>query len=169
MGYTTRKVNLQLNYTLARSMRQFSEINNGKAFAARNDRRHNFSMIALYEPSKRWSLSATFVYATGAAYTAPTAIYTVGGSILKEFGPYNGSRLPDMHRLDLSATWWMRCRMGRRSGLNFSIYNVYARNNPLMISWAVFYDHGDHSIIHISKRHHTLSTIIPSISWTFSF
>lgn len=31
------------------------------------------------------------------AYTAPTAIYMNGGSILKEYGPYNGSRLPDFN------------------------------------------------------------------------
>ena len=169
IGYSSRKLNMQLNYTLARSLRQFEQLNYGRAFAARNDRRHNLSMIALYEPIPQLSLSATFTYASGAPYTTAIAVYIVGGSFLKEYGPYNGARLPDMHHLDVSATWWFRCSKGRRSGINLSIYNIYARRNPKMISWIVSKDKQDPTIIRIKENHHILYTIVPSVSWTFKF
>ena len=169
LSYSLGRFNIQASYTLSRSLRRFDEINGGMPFAAKSDRRHNLSLVCVWEPSRRWTLSATFLYATGGAYTAPTAIYMNGGSILKEYGPYNGSRLPDFNRLDLSATWWIVRRGAKRNGINISLYNVYARKNPLTVSWAVFRDHADPSIFKITQRRHTLYTIVPSISWTFRF
>lgn len=169
LGYTHRLLDIHASYTLSRSLRRFDEINDGKAFAAKSDRTHNLSLIAVINPSDRWTLSATFLYATGGAYTAPTAIYMSGGSILKEYGPYNGNRLPDFNRLDLSATYWISKNGLRKNGINLSIYNVYARKNPLTVSWAVFRDHDNPSVFHISQRRHALYTVVPSISWTFRF
>ena len=134
LSYSLPKFNVQASYTLSRSLRRFAEINDGKPFAAKSDRRHNLSLMCVWEPTAHWTLAATFIFATGGAYTAPTAIYMNGGSILKEYGPYNGSRLPDFNRLDFSATWWIMRRDARRSGINLSIYNVYARKNPLTVS-----------------------------------
>lgn len=168
-SFSADKFNVQASYTLSRSLRRFKEINGGVPFAAKSDRRHNLSLVCMWEPSLRWTLSAAFIYATGGAYTAPTAIYMNGGSILKEYGPYNGSRLPDFNRLDISATWWIVRQGVKRSGINLSIYNVYARKNPLTVSWAVFRDHQDPSVFRITQRRHALYTIVPSVSWTFRF
>lgn len=169
ISYTTPKFNIQANYTLSRSLRSFVQINNGKAFASKSDRRHNLSLIATYKPSKRWTLSSTFTYASGAAYTAPTSIYSVGGAFIKEFGSYNGNRLPDFHHLDISATYWLKSDKFQRSGINISLYNVYFHKNPIIISWAIYEDYDINKLYHISQRHHTLYTFIPSISWTFKF
>ena len=169
ISYTTPKFNIQANYTLSRSLRSFAQINNGKAFASKSDRRHNLSLIATYKPSKRWTLSSTFTYASGAAYTAPTSIYSVGGAFIKEFGSYNGNRLPDFHHLDISATYWLKSDKFQRSGINISLYNVYFHRNPIIISWAIYEDYDIDKLYHISQRHHTLYTFIPSISWTFKF
>lgn len=121
-----------------------------------------------YEPSPRWTLSTTFQYATGAPYTNSMSVYFNNGSFLKEYGPYNGSRLPDLHHLDISVTYWFKSNKFERNGINVSLYNVYMRKNPLLLSWSVF--KGEHPTqLYISERHHYLYTIIPSISWTFKF
>lgn len=167
IGYTTSTYDIQLNYTLSRSLRQFDEINGGTPYPAHSDRRHNLSLLASWRPSPRWTLAATFVYATGAPYTATKGILIAGNNFLKQYGSYNGGRLPDMHHLDLSATYWFKRSRDKHSGINLSVYNVYAHKNPLMISWDVSID--DNKTIHISEKEHTVYTIMPSISWIFKF
>ena len=167
IGYTTSTYDIQLNYTLSRSLRQFDEINGGNPYPAHSDRRHNLSLLASWRPSPRWTLAATFVYATGAPYTATKGILIAGNNFLKQYGSYNGGRLPDMHHLDLSATYWFKRSRDKHSGINLSVYNVYAHKNPLMISWDVSID--DNKTIHISEKEHTVYTIMPSISWIFKF
>ena len=167
IGYTTSKLDLQLNYTLSRSLRQFEQINHNIPYPAHSDRRHNLSMLASWRPSPRWSLAATFVYATGAPYTAAKGIYISGNSFLKEYGSYNGDKLPDLHHLDLSATYWFKRSSDRHSGINVSVYNVYAHKNPIMISWNVTVN--DDKSIKMDITKHTIYTIMPSVSWIFKF
>lgn len=167
IGYTTTALDIQLNYTLSRSLRQFDQINGGNPYPAHSDRRHNLSLLASYRPTSHWTLSATFVYATGAPYTATKGIYISGNNFLKEYGLYNNGKLPDLHHLDLSATYWFRRSSSRHSGINLSVYNVYAHINPLMISWDVNIDKDN--TIHIKEHQHAVYTIIPSISWIFKF
>lgn len=168
VGYSDSRVDVQANYTLSRSLRRFEAINDGRPFPAHSDRLHNLSLIASYKPSPRWTLSATFAYATGMPYTGTTALYISGNAFLREFGPYNGAKLPDLHHLDLSATYWFRSRKLERSGINLSVYNVYARKNPLMISYSVQRDDETNTMF-MEERKHAIYTIIPSISWTYKF
>lgn len=167
INYSDNRFDLQLNYTLSKSLRQFDQINNGRAFYANSDRRHNLSLLGVWKPSPRWTLSATFIYATGAPYTATEGVYIGANVLLPQYGAYNGARLPDLHHLDLSATYWFKCRRLEDSGINISIYNVYAHKNPIMLSWDVYAD--SQGSIHIEEKYHTIYTIIPSISWTFKF
>lgn len=166
IGYTLNNFELQLNYTLSRSVRQFREINNGNPYPANSDRRHNLSMLATWTPSPRWILSATFVYATGAPYTATEGVYINGNAFLRLYGNYNHGKLPDLHHLDLSATYWLK-RGKQNSGINISIYNIYAHRNPIMLSWHVSFD--EQNRLHIREKSHTLYTIMPSISWIYKF
>lgn len=167
MGYTTSRLDLQLNYTLSRSLRQFDNINGGNPYPAHSDRRHSLSMLASWRPSQRWTLAATFVYATGAPYTAIKGIYISGNNFLTEYSSYNGGKLPDLHHLDLSATYWFKRSRDSHSGINISIYNVYTHKNPIMLSWDVSID--DKKTIHIEEKQHIVYTIMPSISWIFKF
>ena len=167
IGYTTTTYDIQLNYTLSRSIRQFDDINGGNPYPAHSDRRHNLSLLASWRPSPRWSLATTFVYATGAPYTATKGIFIAGNNFLKQYGSYNGGKLPALHHLDLSATYWFKRSKDKHSGINLSIYNVYAHKNPIMISWDVSID--EKKTIHIKEYEHIIYTIIPSISWIFKF
>lgn len=167
IGYNDSHFDLQLNYTLSKSMRQFDQLNDGIAFAANSDRRHNVSFIASYRCSPRWTFSTSFIYASGAPYTATKALYISGNAIIKEVSSYNGARLPNLHHLDVSATYWLKCRKLKYSGINLSVYNVYAHKNPNMLSWNVRIE--DNGTAHFNERYHTLYSILPSISWVMKF
>lgn len=167
VSYAGRKFNGWLSYTLGKSVRKFAELNDGKPFPASLDRRHDLSLSLSYTPGKHWELSTVFVYASGGAYTATRDLYIAGGSFIRGHGSYNGARLPDYHRLDLSVTYWLR-QQPWRSGINLSIFNLYAHRNPLYISWPVLRDEEKREY-QIHPRRHYLYNIIPSVSWIFKF
>lgn len=169
LSYIGKICSIRANYTLGRSLRQIDSFNNGEAFPAHSDRRHTLSLLATYDPSPRWVLSATFILASGAPYTAPTSFYLNGGTISKEYSSYNGARLPATHHLDLSAGYRIPSKHLRENLINISIYNVYAQKNPLMISWETRQDSTNANLIHIKERKHIIYTIVPSVSWSFKF
>ncbi|MBK9013012.1 MAG: TonB-dependent receptor [Saprospiraceae bacterium] len=65
-------------YTYAHSDRQFGEeVNNGKKYPLRLDRRHNFNLQFLYKFNPKWDFSAAFVFASGSAYTLATQQFDI--------------------------------------------------------------------------------------------
>lgn len=163
------KLNGWIGYTLGWSKRFFPAIREGNAFPAKHDRRHDLSLVASYKLNEKWDFSSVFVYATGNAFTMPQGIYMTEGNIVKEYGKYNGARMPAYHRLDISANYWFFKQKNRESGLNFSIYNVYKHSNPMYIFIvAKPSEHGNNQI-GIKQKDKRLYDIIPSVSWTFKF
>ncbi|NME66997.1 TonB-dependent receptor [Flammeovirga aprica] len=124
-----------LGYTLARSEKQFDEINNGQWFAARQDRIHDINLVAIYKLSPKVTLSGNFVYYTGDAVTFPSGRYEVDGKVVPYYTERNGYRMPDYHRLDLALTWIRKKTDKFESSWNFSLYNVYGRENAYTISF----------------------------------
>lgn len=158
-----------VGYTLAWTNRRFPNLNNGQAFPATYDRRHDLSFVGTYRVAKRWSISAVFVYGTGSTTTLPVARYFIDGSIVNEYGERNWYRMPAYHRLDLGATFHAKPnKKGFRSEFSFSIYNVYSRQNPYFIYFATEVDESSQQVT-IEARQVSLFPIIPSITWNFSF
>lgn len=163
-----------IGYTLAWTKRQFDELNNGKWFYPRYDRRHDVSIVLTYELGKRWELGASWVYGTGQAYTMPTGIYSYQspifgdnyGEIKYQYTERNGSRLPAFHKLDLNFiykfTWfdipWQ---------LSLNIYNAYNRKNPF--AWYVKNTYDEKGQEHRQVKQLTLFPIIPTIGISFKF
>lgn len=118
-------------YTLSSAVNRFSELGNADV-PAYFDRRHEVKAVYSFNPG-RYRFSAVFVYGSGLPFTAATGVYDVAlptGETrpLVAFSSLNGRRLPDYHRLDLSATRSFIIGNGiARAG--FSLYNVYGRNN----------------------------------------
>jgi hypothetical protein len=154
-----------VGYTLSKTERQFDDINNGNWFKARQDRTHDLSIVGIYKASKRWTLSSTFVYSTGNAVTYPIGKYIIDGRTVFYYGERNGNRTPDYNRLDFSATLEGNPNRKLKSSWNFSIYNVYNRQNPFSID---FRDNPDDKSETQAVRT-TLFGIIPSVSWNFKF
>jgi hypothetical protein len=68
------RLNGWIGYTLARTERQFPNINEGRAFPTVFDRRHDLSVVANYQLSKKWELSGVFVYGQGSFYPGSKSI-----------------------------------------------------------------------------------------------
>ena len=73
------KFNGWVSYTLARTERQFNEINHGSWFPANQDRTHNLSIVGILKAGRKWTLSADFTYYSGNAVTWPSGKYEVNG------------------------------------------------------------------------------------------
>ena len=163
-----------IGYTLSKTTRYFDEVNNGIAFPAKYDRRHDLSITATHKLSKKWTLSSIFVYATGNAITLPTERYLIGENIYTEFTSRNGFRMDPYHRLDIGATYTPKKKKNYQSSWNFSIYNVYSRKNPYFIYFAFESPEGEDGSIqegNITPKAYQVSIfpILPSITWNFNF
>ena len=90
-----------LGYTWSKTMRTVPGSERGREFPSRWDRRHDLSVVLAYEPGKRWSFGASFVYSTGQAVTLPVNRYFIEGRLVSEFTERNGYRMVPYHRLDL--------------------------------------------------------------------
>jgi hypothetical protein len=152
-------------YTLSRSERKMDGINNGKWYAAKQDRTHDVSIVAMFDLSEKWSVSATWVYNTGNAVTFPTGKYAIDGKVHYVYSERNGSRMPAYHRMDIGATWTNRKTDQYESSWNFSIYNLYGRENAYSIS----FQQDPNDATRTQAIQTTLFRIIPSLNYNFKF
>lgn len=162
------KFNGWAGYTLAWTRRKFPDLNRGKTFSPKYDRRHDVSIVLIYEAGKRWTLGATWVYATGNLNTFPERLYVLSnGDVVQDYGEQrNNYRLAPYHRLDLSAT--LKNKPGKKfeSSWNFSFFNVYNRYNPYIIYFDTEYNSEN---ISIEAKQISLFPFIPSITYNFKF
>ncbi|GAB4428341.1 MAG: TonB-dependent receptor [Bacteroidia bacterium] len=159
---TQGKLTGWVSYTLSRTWRMFDEIDGGERFPARQDRIHDLSLVLVYDPNPRWSFSGSWVYYTGDAITYPSGSYLVDGRITLLYTTRNGYRMPDYHRLDLSATWYSE---NPRSSLNVSLYNAYGRKNAYTIDLRV----SEEQPASIEAVKTYLFQWVPSVTWNFAF
>ncbi|MDX2361740.1 MAG: TonB-dependent receptor [Crocinitomicaceae bacterium] len=129
------KITGWISYTLSRSLRSFDQINNGEEFSARQDRIHDLAVVVMYRLNKAIAFSASWIYYTGDAVTFPSGKYEINGTQVPYYTERNGYRMPDYHRLDFGFTWYMKDRKHFEHSLNFSIYNLYARENAYTITF----------------------------------
>lgn len=156
-----------ISYTLGWARRSFAGIEDGRWFPASHERRHDISLTAIYRIGEKWTVSSNFVYATGNAYTPTLAIYMIGGVAVNEYGAHNSARLPAYHRMDLSASYEVRSK-ALPGTLNISVYNVYARKNPIGF-YTYMTSTEDGEGLKLKRRHSALYSIIPSVSYSFRF
>lgn len=160
------------NYTWSKTDRQIPGVNNGNIFPSNFDRRHSFNATATYELNKRWTFSAAFMYASGRPITLPIGRYELDGLNVDWFGERNSTRLPDAHRLDLSATLHGKQTGRFKSYWVFSIYNVYGQKNPFAITTRVAQDANGNTIGDGSQKEARLTyffNFLPSLSYNFKF
>ena len=164
----TGKFHGWIGYTLSKTSRVFPEINDGEEFYAKFDRRHDASLVAIYDLNPKWTFSAIFVYGTGNAITLPVSRYIIEGNVVNEYGKRNSFRMPPYHRADISITFTTKREGKFRSSWNFSVFNLYNRKNPYFI---YFDNEGDYSKgnLHVKAIQVSLFPILPSVTWNFSF
>jgi len=169
-----------VSYTLAKSEQRFDDLNRGEWYSAKQDRTHDLSIVGMYSLSERVKLSSTFVYYTGNAVTFPTGKYEIDNQTVNLYSDRNGSRMPNYHRMDIGLTLdnkkykevknfetgeIERVKKKVESSWNFSIYNLYARENAYSISFRE--KENDPTQTEIIQT--SLFKMIPSISYNFKF
>ncbi len=164
LGRTTGWV----SYTLSRSERQTIGISQNEWFLNRYDRTHNLNLVVTHEISKRTSLSANWVYASGTPATfADSRLEFQDWDI-----PYNSTdkrnnyRLPSFHRLDMSLTLKGKQLRRWKGEWVFSLYNVYGRRNAYTV---YFRQNEDDPSKKEAVRLSIIGSIIPGITYNFIF
>ncbi|GJM60670.1 TonB-dependent receptor [Persicobacter diffluens] len=154
-----------VGYTLSTTRRVFEEINNGEPFSARQDRRHDISLVGMYKVNDRWELSATWVYNTGDAVTFPTGQYKVEDRRISVYSERNGYRMPSYHRMDFGATLQGKKTKKFESSWNFSVYNMYGRYNAFFIRFEENEDNPEQ----VDAIQTSLFSFVPAITYNFKF
>jgi len=175
------KFNGWIGYTLSLTQLQFDSINFGRKYYARYDRRHDISLVGIYQLSDKITLSATWVYGTGNAISLPVSQYKTYShqpiGYYYEFSEtqnlyYNGEkqsienkndfRMGAYHRLDVGIQFHKKKKWGERIW-EISFYNIYNRKNPFF-----YYQNFDEYDVGKLKQV-SLFPIIPSITYSFKF
>ncbi|MFM9944209.1 MAG: TonB-dependent receptor [Bacteroidia bacterium] len=162
----TGKIKGWIGYCLAKSERKFADINNGKAFPYKYDRRHQVSVFIKFPTSKKhWDVSLSWLYTTGSPVTVPTSIYSMNGKTYYEFTQRNNLRMSNYHRMDISFTKTIKFKRNTRVW-NIGAYNVYSHLNPLFISTSFL---GENTVNKLKFYEVGLLPLIPFISYEISF
>jgi len=113
-------------------------------YPASHDSTHEVKLV----DSHRWRnfiFTGAWVYATGKPYTRPIGVDEVtmpNERVIEiiELGQKNSVRLPDYHRLDLSATWNFYRGESSRANLGVSVFNAYNHANVWRKEFDVYQD-----------------------------
>jgi hypothetical protein len=172
-----------IGYTLSWTKQHFSEINNGRYFYPKYDRRHDISLVLTYNIGEKWELGLSWVYGTGQPFSVPSGRYPylsiypftnpdekVNQSNYTATGNYysekNSYRLPAFHKLDLNFIHkfsWFNLPFQ----FSINIYNAYNHANPFL--WRIEYVWSENKAPKAVIRQTTLFPILPTFGLSFKF
>jgi len=157
-----------LVYSWSRTERQFPDINSGRVFPFRFDRRHDLKVVIEQRLASWLDITLAWVYATGNPITLAGVKYqhhTPNGDVERNVFVYtdvNGYRLPPYHRLDVA----LNAHFGKQAlkhDLQLGVYNAYNRFNPFFL----YVDAG--SGTNAKAVQYTLLSLVPSFRYTLNF
>lgn len=173
------KLNGWIGYTLSWTQLQFDDLNYGEKFYARYDRRHDASIVLIYNIDENIRLSGIWVYGTGNAITLPKSKYRAephspypynpdsgggqSGWAVDHYGRKNDVRMKPYHRMDIGLEFRKKNRWGERA-IEISVYNAYSRWNPYFYFVDYEWQTGEEIVRQVS-----IFPIIPSISFSQKF
>lgn len=162
-----------LAYTLSKSEQRTPPrneneigINYGEWYNTPYDKPHDISVYLNYELNDQWSFNTNFLYQTGQPTNYPIGQFEFQEIVVPYYGLRNQERLPDYHRIDLSAVLRPKANADRNwySEWVFSIYNVYNRMNAASINFRQNEDTGVNEAVRTS-----IFGIVPSVTYNFKF
>jgi hypothetical protein len=166
----TGRWNGWIGYTLSWATRVFPNLNGGQMFYARYDRRHDFSIVANYDFTKRLGLSFAWVYSSGSPFTPIVSKYVMpypnyaGVDLLAVYPLRNSYRLHASHRLDIDFVIKGRKRKRWQGEWHMGAYNFYNRTQPNRVSIVV-----DEKTGKEKYQERGLFGVIASLSYNFKF
>lgn len=181
----TGKFNGWIGYTLSWTKLQFDELNFGKEFWARYDRRHDMALVGIYNITDRITFSSVWVYGTGNAITLPlgefpapthnplndilesagqSGFYSFNQQVT-DYGELNSYRMKPYHRLDFAFRFYKQKAKYERVW-EIGVYNTYNRKNPFF--YFIEEDYDGNSVT--SKlRQVSIFPLIPSVTYSIKF
>ena len=161
-------------YMLSWTDRHFDELNDGRRFPYKYDRRHdiNAALMQHFGKKKNHEISAAWTYGSGYCVTLPIGVADVSQPI-RHGSPYfanqyyiyserNGYRMNSSHRLDISIAIVKQTKQVEHRWV-LGIYNAYNRKNPYVVTVQRDND-GTYRFVQYS-----MFTIMPSITYHFKF
>lgn len=179
-----------VGYTLSWTKQQFDDLNFGKPFFARYDRRHDVSIVLMYSPTPKINLSLSWVFATGNAVTLPTSLYvaddlnsslsttlpdgeqhTYGLFYIENYGEKNNFRMKPFHHLDIGVQFIKPHKKKGQSIFEVSVYNIYNHHNPFFyFTDQGIYHNPDGTFKTVNKLMQvSIFPIIPTFAYHFKF
>lgn len=131
-----------LGYTWAVANRHIPEVNYGRTFPYKYDRRHDLHLVTVYKIKKNIELSGSWTYQSAMPFTVPVARYEgTEGPVSYEVPAFppsnveyinsrNNIRIQVYHRLDLGINFIKQKKNGNVRTWNISVLNAYNRMNP---------------------------------------
>lgn len=169
-------------YNLSWSTRQFPELNQGKPFFYKYDRRHDISIVLQYKMKKHFDFSVAWTYGTGWRMTTPTASYASDYTIytydqanepllgtqnmITDWNEKNNYVLPAYHHLDIGMNYTKQAKRVQHQ-LNVSVYNVYNNFNIFTVYQDGSTDMNGNKYQKYTKL--SLFPVMPSIGYTVKF
>lgn len=159
-----------VGYTLSWATRNFDELNGGKTYYAKYDRRHDISLVANYNFTPRFTVSAVWVYATGQRLTARTGNYFMPNpsyndvSLIPIFSGKNEFRFSPSHRLDINFVIKRKPNRKWEGEWNFGAYNVYNRAQPYRVESVMDKETGKYKLVQKG-----LFGFLPFVAYNFKF
>lgn len=168
-GKTTGRLSGWVGYSLSFARRSFDDLNGGKPYFARYDRRHDFSLVASLEINKRWTMNMVTQYATGSPFTGQQSQYLMpkpdltGFEVLPVYTSRNALRFSASFRVDLDVQY--KFQIGKRitGDAHLSVYNLLNRTQPYQVEKV--YDEATKKSVYKQKG---LFGIIPAFAVNFN-
>lgn len=188
-----------IGYTLSWTWRQFDEINYGKKFLAKYDRRHDASLVLTYDANKLWNFGMVWVYGSGNRGTLPNGFFLFEGSQSFDYGLRNSYQFVPYHRMDVNVTFTPnrekklekrkqklieQYKINGRDTTNIQVTKKWAKNfsNSFTLSvfnvynrynpyFIYFTREGDftNGTLKVGAKQVSLFPILPSFTWNFKF
>ena len=163
------RLDWRLAYTFSKTDRLFGEVNDGKAFPAKFDRRHilnaTASLVIADDQHRSIGLTGLFTWQSGHWETVAAGEYPVVDILnilvfpqLDYFTSVNNYEMPPYVRMDLGCNLTFKGK--HLQNLSLGVYNVLNRHNP----FSIIYDDRSREWRQIS-----LIPIMPSFSYRVSF
>ncbi|MBO6026486.1 MAG: TonB-dependent receptor [Bacteroidales bacterium] len=171
-----------VGYTWSHTNRLFDrpgqELNFGKMFPAKYDRRHDLNIVVMYEFNKRIDVGATWIFSSGNCATLSYQNYhglKLGDWVYPPDIGYiesrNNYRFNSYQRLDLVANFHKQKKHCERI-FSINVYNTLAHNNPFVVFPTTNYENDpvtgeyyEHKVL----EQVCIFPIIPTLSWQYKF
>jgi len=173
LNKTKGKFSGWIGYTLAWTVYQFDQLNGGRKYYSKYDRRHDFSLALTYNAIENFNIGLTWIYASGQRYTLPPGqfifdpIGTGGGSeVTFNYAGLNTAQFPAYNKMDINLNYGFNT-FNLKFEAYLNLYNVYNMHNAFA-QYIVLVEDENGDEIPVVKRI-SLFPFIPSLGLVVKF